>query len=182
MNALDTVLICSACHILILPLHPAAMSLSRLGDGPWETKASGRQAAPTCYRDTHKARRIFLDPSNSFLLLSCPYWFGPSLPQCVPVVLIKHKYFIPTEWSGWKRTKKKKDKTSDIHFDIKKKKRRKKENWTPQIRELVPSTYLLQGHMKRPQHFPKSFKFFSASFMSWLIWFMPSSTRSSCSG
>ena len=146
MNALDTVLICSACHILILPLHPAAMSLSRLGDGPWETKASGRQAAPTCYRDTHKARRIFLDPSNSFLLLSCPYWFGPSLPQCVPVVLIKHKYFIPTEWSGWKRTKKKKDKTSDIHFDIKKKKRRKKENWTPQIRAgtqylLVTRTY-----------------------------------------
>ena len=46
----------------------------------------------------------------------------------------------------------------------------------------VFSTYLLHGHMNRPQHFPKPFKLFSASFMSWLIWFMPSSTRSSCSG
>lgn len=55
-----------------------------------KTKASGRQAAPTCYRDTHKARRIFLGPSNSFLLLSYPYWFGPSLPQCVPVVRLAH--------------------------------------------------------------------------------------------
>lgn len=132
-----------------------------------------RQAAPTCYMDRHKDHRIFLGPSNSFLLLSCPYWFGPFPLRCVPVVLIKHKYFIPTEWSRWKRTKKKKTKTSDIHCDKK---------TGHHIAEPVPSTYLLQGHMKRPQHFPKSFKFFSASFMSWLIWFMPSSTRSSCSG
>ena len=81
------------------------------------------------------------------------------------------------------KDKEKKDKTSDIHFDIKKKKKKKERKKTGRHRlELVPSTYLLQGHMKRPQHFPKSFKFFSASFMSWLIWFMPSSTRSSCSG
>lgn len=114
-----------------------------------KTKASGRQAAPTCYRDTHKARRIFLGPSNSFLLLSCPYWFGPSLPQCVPVVLIKHKYFIPTEWSRWKRTKKKKTKLQTFTLTLKKKnqkKKRKKENWTPQIRAgtqylLVTRTY-----------------------------------------
>lgn len=146
MNALETLLICSACHMLILPLCLAGMSLSRLGDGPWETKASGRQAAPTCYRDTHKARRIFLGPSNSFLLLSCPYWFGPSLPQCVPVVLIKHKYFIPTEWSRWKRTKKKKTKLQTFTLTLKNKEKRKKENWTPQIRAgtqylLVTRTY-----------------------------------------
>lgn len=139
-------------------------------------RQAGRQAAPTCYMDRHKGHRIFLGPSNSFLLLSCPYWFGPFPLRCVPVVLIKHKHFIPTVWSRWKGTKKKKDKekkTSDIH------------SWqrTGHYRAaLAPSTYLLQGHMKRPQHFPKSFKFFSASFMSWLIWFMPSSTRSSCSG
>ena len=45
------------------------------------------------------------------------------------------------------KDKEKKDKTSDIHFDIKeKKKKRKKENWTPQIRAgtqylLVTRTY-----------------------------------------
>ena len=45
------------------------------------------------------------------------------------------------------KDKEKKDKTSDIHFDIKKeKKERKKENWTPQIRAgtqylLVTRTY-----------------------------------------
>lgn len=43
------------------------------------------------------------------------------------------------------------------------------------------STYLSQGHTS-PQHLPTSFKLFSASIMSLLIWFMPSSTRSSCSG
>ena len=80
------------------------------------------------------------------------------------------------------KDKEKKDKTSDIHFDIKEKKKKERKKTGRHRLELVPSTYLLQGHMKRPQHFPKSFKFFSASFMSWLIWFMPSSTRSSCSG
>ena len=44
------------------------------------------------------------------------------------------------------KDKEKKDKTSDIHFDIKEKKKRKKENWTPQIRAgtqylLVTRTY-----------------------------------------
>lgn len=48
------------------------------------------------------------------------------------------------------KDKEKKDKTSDIHFDIKKeknqKKEEKKENWTPQIRAgtqylLVTRTY-----------------------------------------
>lgn len=49
------------------------------------------------------------------------------------------------------KDKEKKDKTSDIHFDIKKEKpkkekKRKKENWTPQIRAgtqylLVTRTY-----------------------------------------
>ena len=43
------------------------------------------------------------------------------------------------------------------------------------------STYLLQGHEHRPQNCPRLFKFFSASFMSLLIWSIPSSIRSSCS-
>lgn len=43
------------------------------------------------------------------------------------------------------------------------------------------STYLLHGQEQRPQNFPRSFKFFSASFMSLLIWSIPSSMRSSCS-
>lgn len=43
------------------------------------------------------------------------------------------------------------------------------------------STYLLQGQEQRPQNAPRSFKFFSASFMSLLIWSIPSSIRSSCS-
>ncbi len=43
------------------------------------------------------------------------------------------------------------------------------------------STYLLQGHEHRPQNCPRLFKFFSASFMSLLIWSIPSSMRSSCS-
>ena len=42
-------------------------------------------------------------------------------------------------------------------------------------------TYLLQGHEHRPQNCPRLFKFFSASFMSLLIWSIPSSMRSSCS-
>lgn len=41
-------------------------------------------------------------------------------------------------------------------------------------------TYLSQEH--RPQHLPRSVRFFSASLMSWLIWSSPSSIRSSCSG
>lgn len=48
--------------------------------------------------------------------------------------------------SGWKRTKKKKDKTSDIHFDIKEKKKERKKTGAPQIRAgtqylLVTRTY-----------------------------------------
>lgn len=43
------------------------------------------------------------------------------------------------------------------------------------------STYLLQGHVHRPQNCPRLFKFFSASIMSLLIWSIPSSMRSSCS-
>lgn len=43
------------------------------------------------------------------------------------------------------------------------------------------NTYLLQGHEHRPQNCPRLFKFFSASFMSLLIWSIPSSMRSSCS-
>ena len=42
------------------------------------------------------------------------------------------------------------------------------------------STYLSQE--QSPQHFPRSVRFFSASFMSELIWSRPSSIRSSCSG
>lgn len=44
-----------------------AVSLGCSGD------QAGRQAAPTCCMDRHKDHRIFLGPSNSFLLLSCPY-------------------------------------------------------------------------------------------------------------
>lgn len=43
------------------------------------------------------------------------------------------------------------------------------------------STYLLHGQAQRPQNFPRSVKFFSASFISLLIWSIPSSMRSSCS-
>lgn len=42
-------------------------------------------------------------------------------------------------------------------------------------------TYLLQGHVHRPQNCPRLFRFFSASIMSLLIWSIPSSMRSSCS-
>lgn len=161
----------SACHMLF-PAHVSSSNDLCKAQRPALGAQRLRQAEPTCYMDRHIDHRIFLGPSNSFLLLSCPYWFAPSLPRCVPVVLIKYKHYIPTEWSRWKRTKRK-TKTSDIHCDKKTGHHRA---------ESVLSTYLLQGHMKRPQHFPKSFKFFSASFMSWLIWFMPSSTRSSCSG
>lgn len=85
---------------------------------------------------------------------------------------------------GQRREDRKKIKTSDSHCDKRKNKGGKNGRHHIRIRPLrhMVSTYLLHGHMKRPQHFPKSFKFFSASFMSWLIWFMPSSTRSSCSG
>jgi len=40
---------------------------------------------------------------------------------------------------------------------------------------------LLHGQTQRPQHLLSSVKVFSASFMSLLIWSMPSSMRSSCS-
>lgn len=153
--------------------------------------------------DRSKDHRIFLDRSNSFLHPSCPYWFGPSPLRCAPVVLIKQQAIYPPQnearqkKTGRKERKeeredkeekterKKKKKTSDSHCDKRKTKEEKK-NGRHHIRKrplrYMVSTYLLHGHMKRPQHFPKSFKFFSASFMSWLIWFMPSSTRSSCSG
>lgn len=42
-------------------------------------------------------------------------------------------------------------------------------------------THLLQGKMQSPQHFSIPSRFFSASFMSVLIWSIPSSMRSSCS-
>lgn len=41
------------------------------------------------------------------------------------------------------------------------------------------NTYL--SHEHRPQHLPRSVRFFSASLISWLIWSSPSSMRSSCS-
>lgn len=41
--------------------------------------------------------------------------------------------------------------------------------------------YLLHGRTQIPQHFSIPVRFFSASFMSALIWSMPSSMRSSCS-
>lgn len=163
-------------------------------------RQAGRQAAPTCYMDRSKDHRISLDRSNSFLHPSCPYWFGPFPPRCAPVALIKHKSFIPHRTKHKKREReegeeerdKERTKERDNNFRHslwrkKVKQKRKKEeklDATTYVKDLghVVSTYLLHGHMKSPQHFPKSFKFFSASFMSWLIWFMPSSTRSSCSG
>lgn len=42
-------------------------------------------------------------------------------------------------------------------------------------------TYFVHGQMHRPQHLAMSVRFFSASFMSLLIWSRPSSMRSSCS-
>lgn len=42
-------------------------------------------------------------------------------------------------------------------------------------------TYLMQGQTHRPQHLAMSVRFFSASFISLLIWSIPSSMRSSCS-
>lgn len=48
-------------------------------------------------------------------------------------------------------------------------------------RQATGITYLLHGHGQSPQRFPRSVKFFSASFMSLLIWSIPSSMRSSCS-
>lgn len=149
--------------------------------------------------DRSKDHRIFLDRSNSFLHPSCPYWFGPSPLRCAPVVLIKQQAIYPPQnearqkKTGRKERKEEREdkeekterkKTSDSHCDKRKTKEEKNRRHHIRKRPLrhMVSTYLLHGHMKMPQHFPKSFKFFSASFMSWLIWFMPSSTRSSCSG
>lgn len=84
---------------------------SELGKPPWArlTRATGlsirfilgrqagRQAAPTCYMDRNKDHRIFLDRSNSFLHPSCPYWFGPFPPRCVPVALIKQQVIYPPQ-------------------------------------------------------------------------------------
>ena len=163
-------------------------------------RQAGRQAAPTCYMDRSKDHRISLDRSNSFLHPSCPYWFGPFPPRCAPVALIKHKSFIPHRT---KHKKREREKEEESKREIKRGQRREDNNfrhslWRKKVNEKkeekldattyvknrwgIFSTYLLHGHLKSPQHFPKSFKFFSASFMSWLIWFMPSSTRSSCSG
>lgn len=56
------------------------------------------------------------------------------------------------------------------------------QHWTGKSVGFLAGTYfLIHGHI-RPQHCPKSFKSFSASFRSALTLFMPSSTRSSCSG
>lgn len=41
--------------------------------------------------------------------------------------------------------------------------------------------YLFQGSTQSPQHFSIPSRFFSASFMSWLIWSIPSSILSNCS-
>jgi len=60
-------------------------------------RQAGRQAAPTCYMDRNKDHRIFLDRSNSFLHPSCPYWFGPFPPRCVPVALIKQQVIYPPQ-------------------------------------------------------------------------------------
>ena len=43
-------------------------------------------------------------------------------------------------------------------------------------------THFFHGRTQRPQHFSMPSRFFSASFISWLIWSIPSSMRSSCSG
>lgn len=48
-------------------------------------------------------------------------------------------------------------------------------------RMLGEDTHLLHGRTHRPQHFSIPVRFFSASFMSALIWSIPSSIRSSCS-
>lgn len=153
-------------------------------------RQAGRQAAPTCYMDRNKDHRIFLDRSNSFLHPSCPYWFGPFPPRCAPVALIKQQVIYPPQNESRKtkergqRREDKKLQTGTVTKGKQNERRELKTDATTYARPFwhMVSTYLLHGHMKRPQHFPKSFKFFSASFMSWLIWFMPSSTRSSCSG
>lgn len=129
----------SACHMLF-PAHVSSSDDLCKAQRPALGAQRLRQAEPTCYMDRHIDHRIFLGPSNSFLLLSCPYWFAPSLPRCVPVVLIKYKHYIPTEWSRWKRTKRK-TKTSDIHCD-------KKPDTTEQSRYSVPTCYkdIWKGH------------------------------------
>lgn len=49
------------------------------------------------------------------------------------------------------------------------------------VNEVSVHTDLFHGSTQSPQHFSKPSRFFSASRMSWLIWSMPSSIRSSCS-
>lgn len=56
------------------------------------------------------------------------------------------------------------------------------EAFDKQASSQADSTYLLHGQAQRPQNFPRSVKFFSASFISLLIWSIPSSMRSICSG
>lgn len=193
--------LCFASWVVYLTSHPGHAWLGLQASWIWfifrQAGRQARQAAPTCYMDRNKDHRIFLDRSNSFLHPSCPYWFGPFPPRCVPVALIKQQVIYPPQnesrcqknKGGREEREDKEEKTKLQTVTVtkgnsKKKRRGKKTDATTYVRPFchMVSTYLLHGHMKRPQHFPKSFKFFSASFMSWLIWFMPSSTRSSCSG
>ncbi len=119
-------------------------------------RQAGRQAAPTCYMDRNKAHRIFLDRSNSFLHPSCPYWFGPFPPRCVPVALIKQQVIYPPqnesrcqenkERKERERGQRREDKTSDSHCDKRKlKKRGRKKNGRHHIRKttLPHGQYLL---------------------------------------
>lgn len=185
-------------------LHTRSRQMDRKAGRHWNTCIRATQAAPTCYRDMNIDHRTVLDCSNSFLHPSCPYWFGPSPPRCAPVVLISNTLsFIPSQErkhvrreERWKKTER------EVEGGRTKEKRQKKDidcdkrdirhhhhhhhhhhqHWTGKSSRLLAGTYFLtHGHI-RPQHCPISFKSFSASFRSAFTLFMPSSTRSSCSG
>lgn len=112
-------------------------------------RQAGRQAAPTCYMDRSKDHRISLDRSNSFLHPSCPYWFGPFLPRCAPVALIKHKSFIPHRTKHEEKERKrereegerKREETKERRQQLQtltmtkerktKREKKKRKNWTP---------------------------------------------------
>lgn len=118
--------------------------------------------------DRNKDHRIFLDRSNSFLHPSCPYWFGPFPPRCVPVALIKQQVIYPPQNESrsqenkggrkerGKRGQRREDKTSDSHCDKRKlkKKGRGKKNGRHHIRKTllphrsVPTCYMdiWKGH------------------------------------
>lgn len=143
--------------------------------------------------------RTVLDCSNSFQHPSCPYWFGPSPPRCAPVVLISNiQSYIPAKERKHMRREKKKEAGWGDGGETKERRQKKDidcnkkdirhhhhhhhQHWTGKSAGLPAGTYfLIHGHI-RPQHCPISFKSFSASFRSAFTLFMPSSTRSSCSG